>query len=58
MYDAAGTKLDTVWVDQQQSGGQWNTLGSFQFKAGWNKVLLSRWTGAGSVVIADAVRIR
>ena len=58
MYDSDETKLDTVWVNQQDNGGQWNTLGTFDFKAGWNKVMLSRWTGAGSVVIADAVRIR
>lgn len=58
MFDAQGNKLDTVYVNQQTNGGKWNTLGTFQFKAGWNKVLLSRWTGTGSVVVADAVRIR
>lgn len=58
MWNAAGTKLATVNVNQQTNGGKWNTLGTFSFTAGWNKVQLSRWTTAGYVVIADAVRIR
>ncbi|MBN1207197.1 MAG: N-acetylmuramoyl-L-alanine amidase [Myxococcaceae bacterium] len=58
MWNAAGTKLATVNVNQQLNGGQWNTLGSFSFSAGWNKVQLSRWTGAGYYVVADAVRVR
>lgn len=58
MWNAAGTKLGTVNVNQQTNGGKWNTLGTFSFTAGWNKVQLSRWTTAGYVVIADAVRIR
>ena len=58
MFDAQGGNLGTVSVNQQTNGGKWNTLGTFNFKAGWNRVLLSRWTTAGSVVIADAVRIR
>ncbi|MBL9104209.1 MAG: N-acetylmuramoyl-L-alanine amidase [Myxococcales bacterium] len=57
-FDPAGNKLGTVNVNQQQNGQKWNQLGSFKFKKGWNKVVLSRWTAAGSVVIADAVRIR
>lgn len=58
VYDSAGSTLGTVYVNQQANGGKWNTLGSFNFKAGWNRVALSRWTSPGSVVIADAVRIR
>lgn len=58
VWDANGTKLATVSVNQQVNGGQWNTLGTYSFPAGWNKVQLSRWTTAGSVVVADAVRVR
>jgi N-acetylmuramoyl-L-alanine amidase len=57
-FNAAGTNLGSVSKNQQVGGGQWNTLGTFNFQAGWNRVMLSRWTTAGSVVIADAVRVR
>jgi hypothetical protein len=57
-FNASGTNLGSVSKNQQTSGGQWNTLGTFNFTAGWNRVMLSRWTTAGSVVIADAVRVR
>jgi hypothetical protein len=58
MFNTAGTKLGTVNVNQQLNGGKWNTLGTFNFSAGWNKVVLSRWTAEGYTVIADAVRVR
>jgi N-acetyl-anhydromuramyl-L-alanine amidase AmpD len=54
---ASGTNLATVQVNQQINGSQWNSLGSWSFPAGWNKVQLSRWTGAGFVVVADAIRV-
>jgi N-acetyl-anhydromuramyl-L-alanine amidase AmpD len=57
-YDASGTHLGTVRVNQQANGGKWNQLGSWSFSAGWNRISLSRWTTEGYVVIADAVRIR
>ncbi len=57
MFNANGTNLGTVNANQQTNGGKWNTLGTFNFTAGWNKVVLSRWTATGSVVIADAVRV-
>lgn len=57
-WNASGTKLGTVYVNQQANGGKWNTLGTWNFSAGWNKIQLSRWTTEGYVVIADAVRIR
>ncbi|MCY1040483.1 N-acetylmuramoyl-L-alanine amidase [Corallococcus sp. bb12-1] len=57
-FNAAGTNLGTATVNQQANGGKWVQLGSYSFTAGWNKVQLSRWTTAGSVVIADAVRVR
>jgi N-acetyl-anhydromuramyl-L-alanine amidase AmpD len=56
-FDAQGTKLGSVNVNMQQGGKAWAPVGSFNFKKGWNKVALSRWTTAGYVVIADAVRI-
>ncbi|MBZ4419672.1 N-acetylmuramoyl-L-alanine amidase [Myxococcus sp. RHST-1-4] len=48
----------TVSVNQQLNGSKWNTLGTWSFPAGWNKVQLSRWTTAGYVVMADAIRVR
>jgi hypothetical protein len=57
-FDAAGNKLGTAYANQQLNGGKWNTLGTYNFSAGWNKVVLSRWTTEGYVVVADAVRVR
>jgi hypothetical protein len=57
-YNAAGQELGRVATNQQTSGGRWNTLGSYAFTAGWNRVALSRWQATGSVVIADAIRVR
>ena len=57
-FDAKGTKLASYSVDQTANGGKWVQLGTLNFSTGWNKVVLSRWTTAGKVVIADAVRIR
>jgi N-acetyl-anhydromuramyl-L-alanine amidase AmpD len=58
VFDAAGTKLATVSVNQQINGGRWNALGTWSFPAGWNKVQLSRWTTSGYYVIADAIQVR
>jgi hypothetical protein len=58
IHDAAGTEISRVAKDQQTAGSAWNTLGTFAFTAGWNRVVLSRWQAAGSVVIADAIRVR
>ena len=57
-FDAAGNKLTTFHTDQSKNGGKWVQLCTAKFTKGWNKVVLSRWTGEGKVVIADAVRIR
>ncbi|HEU4613343.1 MAG TPA: SpoIID/LytB domain-containing protein [Kofleriaceae bacterium] len=57
-YAANGSELGRATKNQQASGGQWNTLGTFAFSAGWNRVVLSRWQSPGSVVIADAIRVR
>ncbi len=56
-FDAKGTKLGTVKLNMQQGGKAWATIGTFDFTAGWNTISLSRWTTAGYVVVADAVRI-
>jgi hypothetical protein len=58
VYDSAGVEVGRVAKNQQTGGGAWNTLGVYNFKAGWNRVVLSRWQAAGSVVIADAIRVR
>ena len=58
IQDAAGLKLGSVTRSQQAAGGQWNVLGTYSFKAGWNRVVLSRWQAPGSVVVADAIRVR
>ena len=57
-YNAAGSEVGRVSVNQQANGARWNALGTFNFTAGWNRVQLSRWTTAGSIVVADAVRVR
>jgi hypothetical protein len=44
-----------VSVNQQADGGQWNSLGTWNFLAGSNSVKLSCWAPSGYVVIADAV---
>jgi hypothetical protein len=57
VFDSAGAKLGTVNVNMQQGGKAWSAVGTFNFKAGWNKISVSRWAAEGFVVIADAVRI-
>jgi hypothetical protein len=57
-YNAGGGEVGRRAVSQKGSGSQWVTLGTWNFSAGWNKVVLSRWGNDGSVVIADAVRVR
>ena len=56
-WDEDGHEVGRATVNQQKSGGQWNTLGSWTFPAGTNRVLLSRWTTGGYYAIADAVRL-
>lgn len=58
MYNASGTEVGRRSVDQRSNGSKWVTLGTYNFTKGWNKVVLSRWTSSGDVVIADAVRVR
>ena len=55
VYDASGPT--TVRVNQQTNGGQWVSLGTFNFNAGSSGyVELANNAQAGQVVIADAVR--
>jgi N-acetyl-anhydromuramyl-L-alanine amidase AmpD len=56
--NASGVEVGRRTVNQQTSGSQWVTLGTYNFTAGWNKVMLSRWTDSGNIVVADAVRVR
>ncbi|HYO57088.1 hypothetical protein [Archangium sp.] len=58
IWSASGTQLANVKVNQQLNGGRWNTLGTWSFSAGWNKVQLSRWATSGYYVIADAIQVR
>jgi len=55
---STGDTLRIVPVDQQTGGGTWHTLGTWTFPAGWNQVVLLRRAASGSVVVADAVRVR
>jgi N-acetylmuramoyl-L-alanine amidase len=57
-FNAAGTEVGRRAISQQTGGSTWNALGTWSFSAGWNKVQLSRWAAEGSVVIADAIRVR
>ncbi|WP_224247617.1 golvesin C-terminal-like domain-containing protein [Hyalangium gracile] len=58
IWDANNNKLGTVYKNQQTGGGAWQTLGTYNFPAGWNEVQVSRWAAEGAVVIADAIRVR
>lgn len=55
---AAGDTLATIAMDQTEGGGEWHALGTWSFPAGWNRVVLERRDAAGTVVVADAVRVR
>jgi N-acetyl-anhydromuramyl-L-alanine amidase AmpD len=56
-FDGSDRELGRAYVDQSRNGSRWNTLGTWDFPAGWNRVALSRWTTTGYVVVADAVRV-
>jgi len=43
-------------VNQQITGGQWVSQGSYSMNAGNNTVTLSVWTTTGFIVVADAVK--
>lgn len=48
--------INTVTVDQNVNGGQWVSLGVYNFLAGTTGNVLIRTTGTSAFVIADAVR--
>ncbi len=50
---AGGTH--TVYVNQQESGGQWNSIGKYIFRKGTGSVTLSNEC-TGGYVIADAIK--
>ena len=50
--------LGVTRVDQTVNGSQWNEVATYDFPAGWNKIGVVARDRAGSVVIADAVRVR
>ena len=55
---ATGDTLAIVPTNQTTGGGSWHALGSWTFPAGWNRVVLLRRDTTGTVVVADAVRVR
>ncbi len=57
-FDGSGKEVGRTTADQSTNGGKWVELGAWSFPQGWNRIVLSRWTTPGSVVIADAVRVR
>jgi hypothetical protein len=57
-YNASGAEVGRRSMNQRTGGSKWNTIGTYSFSKGWNKVVLSRWTTSGDVVIADAIRVR
>jgi len=56
-WDPNDNEVGRKSVNQQSSGGKWNTLGTWKYGTGWNRVLLSRWTTAAGYAVADAVRM-
>jgi cysteine-rich repeat protein len=56
-YDGSDTEVGRINVNQAANGSRWNDLGDWVFTPGWNRVMLSRWTGTGAYVIADALRL-
>ncbi len=58
VFDATGKKLGTANKNQQSGGGAWQSVGTFNFTAGWNRVTVSRWTTSGQQVVADAIQVR
>ena len=56
-FDASGKELGFVGVNMQAGGKAWVAAGTYNFTAGWNMIMVSRWAPASKVVIADAVRL-
>lgn len=58
VIDAADDTLGVVPLDQRDGGGTWHALGTWDFPAGWSRVALLRRDASGTVVVADAIRVR
>ncbi len=56
-WDEWTNEVGRATVDQGWDGSQWNELGDWWYPAGWNQVVLSRWTTGGAYAVADAVRL-
>lgn len=56
-YNASGTWMGTVEVNQNSNAGQWVPIATREFTAGWNEVALSRDVASGTWVLADALRL-
>jgi hypothetical protein len=54
IYDG-NVRLDTVYVDQRQDGGQWNVLGSYNFTGRARVEIMSQ--GSSCSTCADAVQL-
>ncbi len=57
-FDGTFKEIGFQEVNMQSGGKAWTAAGTYTFPAGWNMIMVSRWAPAGSVVIADAVRVR
>ena len=55
IYDGS-TRLNRVYVNQQQNGGKWNSLGQYSFTRGARVVIVSE--GGGNNSCADAVKLQ
>ncbi|MGH8878795.1 MAG: N-acetylmuramoyl-L-alanine amidase [Stackebrandtia sp.] len=50
--------FESVYVDQTAGGGEWASIGSFDFDSGQQQPIgVSRWTGGHGRVVADGVRL-
>jgi N-acetyl-anhydromuramyl-L-alanine amidase AmpD len=56
--DSSGAVLATVERDQRAHHDEWRPLATLTLAAGWHRVELSRRGETGSVVVADAIRVR
>jgi N-acetyl-anhydromuramyl-L-alanine amidase AmpD len=58
LLDEAGTVRAEAELDQRAHHDEWRAIATADLTPGWYRVALGRRGDAGSVVIADAVRIR
>ena len=60
VYNAANQHQGTAVMNMQDANlnDRWVQLGYYCFTAGWNRVVLSRWSSSPGYLIADAIRVR